>query len=201
MSSSFYDQKIQMPERARSVLLNLRALFYQQQPEHRTMTAPFILTIAAHRKIRLMRKRRQQREGVPCVRRGHFGAIFPDEPRPLGGSARVQRELYGLVTRCQGGKPNVVPVLLRELVPWHATRGPTHRPNPEPFPPTSGASQLHNLNSHNASLSELGHNSEIVHTKVAVGPRSNARRLLIQANPGSSDCLPRADVLFICPVP
>ncbi len=50
-----------------------------------TLAAVFVLAVTAHRKIGVMRNRREELQVVFRAGRSHLGLVFPGEHRPLGG--------------------------------------------------------------------------------------------------------------------
>lgn len=79
------------------------------------MAVPFVLAVAADRKVGMMGQRGEQLESVVVLWSRHFLPVLPDERRPPGWSLGCLSELHSLVTRRKVGEPHVVPVLRCEL--------------------------------------------------------------------------------------
>jgi len=60
---------------------------------------------------------------------GHFGPVSLDKARPLSRRLGSLCQFHRFEARCQGGKPDVVPILCCEVCLGNTTRWPTDRSN------------------------------------------------------------------------
>src|SRR3990167_1352708 len=131
------------------------ARFGEKCAQHRAVAVRFVLAIAAHGEVGVLRHPCQQRQGVAVVRRGHLGAVLALEGSPLLGRGGGLGLLDGLGARGQVGVPDVVPVLRRELLLGHAARRAAHGADAGALAGYARAAELNDADCHGETSVEV----------------------------------------------
>src|SRR5574339_166882 len=98
------------------------AMLLEKPPQDRAVAALLVLAIAADRKIRLPRKRRQHAKQPLRGRRLHLALVGPGEALPV-----LVRERDHLGRRREIGKPDVVVIEPGVVALFHSARRAAHR--------------------------------------------------------------------------
>ena len=112
------------------------------------MAALLILAIAADRKIRMMRKSRQQIQFPASIGLVHLVLKLPRERRPGPLIRRRQRLFHQFWTRRKIWKPHVIIVELRKISLRNPARRSPHRADPQIFVSLTWRTESDDKNSH-----------------------------------------------------
>jgi hypothetical protein len=120
------------------------------------VAATLIGTVATDRKVGGMRQCREQIQGMAGFWPGHLRLVFSHEGFPLQFRRGCLPKLHRFDAGCQGGKPDVVPVLRAKLALGNSSRRPTNRANPDSLIGDTWSSQSNDSDGHGCFSGLIG---------------------------------------------
>jgi hypothetical protein len=128
------------------------ASLQKQSPEYGSVTAPFVVAIAADGEVRFVRKSGEKVKCSAFLRGRHLSSVFTQEHFPSVLSLSTLAYFDCFWTWCQVWEPYVIPVLRSILTLGHAAGRTPDCPNPNTFTRDSLCPETNNAHCHDYLL-------------------------------------------------